>query len=182
MEDPEQRRLEFQRKVADFIQEHRASVGHFKEPGLAAFPGSGEGTVRIAEQLAFQQVPVQSGTVDGHKGTVLPGTGIVDPLGEHLLAGARFAVDHHGELRRGEIPGQFPGFGDARGIPQDVGQMVFGHQSFFVELHSDIPFRGLEGLDILEGGHHSFYLAIHQDGDPVGGNQAALELHHLADF
>ena len=60
--------------------------------------------------------------------------------------------------------------------------MVFGHQSFFVELHPDIPFRGLEGLDILEGGHHSFYLAIHQDGDPVGGNQAALELHHLADF
>ena len=70
------------------------------------------------------------------------------------------------------MPGEFP----------RIGQMVFGHQAFFVELYPDVPFHGLEGLDVLESGDDSFDLTVYQDGDPVGRYQVPLELHHLADF
>ena len=157
-------------------------MGCLKQTGLAAPPRPGEGAVRIAKQLGFQQVSVERRAVDGHEWPIPPRAGIVDALGEHLLTGAGFAVQHHGELRIRKIFGEALCFKDGGRLPQNIREPVFCHQSLFVQLDTDVPLCCLQGLDVLKGRNNALYLPAYPDGDAVGGDQRPVNVHHLAYF
>ena len=56
----------------------------------------------MAEQLALDQLARDRRHVDRHEWPAAAAAVIVQGAGHQLLAGTAFAVDHHGEVRRGE--------------------------------------------------------------------------------
>ena len=88
LEHPQQAGLEVLGHLADLIQKDGPVVRQLKETLLALLSGSGKRAGGVAEQLAFQQLLGNGGTVDRDKGTVGPGAGIMDAVGKQLLAGA----------------------------------------------------------------------------------------------
>ena len=91
LQGPQQLDLEGGAHALHLVQEQRALVGQLEQAGTAALLGAGKGALVIAEQLAFQQRLGQGGAVDGHKGHIPAGGGVVDGVGEQLLAGAAFS-------------------------------------------------------------------------------------------
>src|SRR5262249_9376119 len=71
------------------------AVGQFKSP-LAARVGAGERALFVAEKLRFDQAFWQRRDVAGDKGGAGAGADVVNELGQHLLARARFAGDQDG--------------------------------------------------------------------------------------
>jgi hypothetical protein len=64
--------------------------------------GAGEGTGLVAEDFAVHQRLGQAGAVDGHE-AALPARAVFMQAARHqVLAGARFAVDHHVGRRAGQ--------------------------------------------------------------------------------
>src|SRR5580700_526856 len=54
LENAQKLRLHFQRKLANFIQENRSTVGRLEKSGFRS-GGSGEGAFLVAEKFAFHQ-------------------------------------------------------------------------------------------------------------------------------
>ena len=69
-------------------------MGEF-EATLAPFDGAGEGALLVAEDLALEQRLGDGRAVDRHVGHRHALAQLMDGLGDHLLAGARFAGDQH---------------------------------------------------------------------------------------
>ena len=157
-------------------------MGGLEQSSLAASPRPGKGAVRIAEQFGLQQVPVECRAVDSDEGAVPSWTGVVDALGEHLLACAGLSIEHDRELGIRKVFGQPLGIPDRRRAAQDVRKTVFRHQPLLVELDTDVPLGCLQSLDVLKCGHHTFDLSAHPDGHPVGRDQSPVDVHHLADL
>jgi hypothetical protein len=88
--------------IADFIQEHGPMVGQLKDAGLVLF-GAGEGAPGMPEELAFQQVGTQRGTVDGKENLVFPPAVGVDGPRDELFAGAALTADEHGGVGWGHF-------------------------------------------------------------------------------
>ena len=63
---------------------------------------AGEGAALVAEQLALDQLARDRRHVDGNERTGAALAVIVQRAGHQLLAGARFAVDHHRQVGGGE--------------------------------------------------------------------------------
>jgi hypothetical protein len=66
--------------------------------------GSREGPLLAAEQLAFDEVGRQGGTVHRDHGPVLPAAHAVDGVGHHPLSRTRLAEDEDGRVRGGHLP------------------------------------------------------------------------------
>ena len=62
-------------------------------PGFPSLRAPVKGPFLIAEKLGFEKVLGNGGAVDPDKGVDPAGAGMVDGLGEHLLARARFSCD-----------------------------------------------------------------------------------------
>ena len=92
---PQDSRLQRQRHFTDFIHEQGSAVGQFHQTDFAATPGAGERPFLIAEQFAFQQIFRYGGAVEGNKRAFGAPAQIVQPLGDHLLAGSRLAGNQH---------------------------------------------------------------------------------------
>ena len=182
LQDPEQRGLKFQGQFADLVQKDGAAVGRFKQAGLAALPRAGEGGIRVAKELGLHQIAVEGGAVDRHKRPALPGTGIVDALGEHLFSGAGLSVEHDGQLGVCKKGRELLGLQNRGRGAQNIRKVVFGHQALLVQLDSDVPLCGLQSLDVLKGGHDALDLSADTDRDAVGGDKCAVDVHDLADL
>jgi hypothetical protein len=65
-EEAEQLALYGERHVADFVEKQRAAVRRF-ELAPRQFGGTGEGTLLVSEELAFEQRLGHRRTVDGHE-------------------------------------------------------------------------------------------------------------------
>src|SRR3989304_8111773 len=61
--------LESQRKLADLVEEHRASMGDLELP-LFLLDGTGESAALVAEELAREKVLVETRAVDFDERTV----------------------------------------------------------------------------------------------------------------
>ena len=103
-EHPQQFGLQFGRHLPDLIEEQRAFVGLFEESFLV-FGGSRKTACTVAEQLAFEQLLRKGRTVDRDKSLPGPRTGVMNGLGEDLLAGSRFAREQHRGVRGGDLAG-----------------------------------------------------------------------------
>ena len=93
-------------QLADFVEEDRAAVGHFEQAD-AVLVGAGERAFAMAEQLAFDERLGQGAAVDRDERLVGPRALVVNGAGDQFLAGAGFAEDQHGRVRRRD-------FGDQR--------------------------------------------------------------------
>ncbi len=69
LQDAQELGLRRQRQFADFVQEQRAAAGKFEEAG-AILRGSGERSLDVAEQLAFEQRLDNRGGIADDKGPV----------------------------------------------------------------------------------------------------------------
>ncbi len=61
--------LEFQRQLADFVEEDGAAVGK-REPAFTPGHGAGERAPLVAEEFAFNEVGRDGGAFDEHEGFV----------------------------------------------------------------------------------------------------------------
>src|SRR5208282_82321 len=70
LQDPQQTRLRLDRHVANVVEEQRSAFGLFKaSDGASRRPG--EGTLLMAKELAFDQIPRNSRHIDGDEGAAL---------------------------------------------------------------------------------------------------------------
>src|SRR5262249_41823158 len=120
-DEPEELRLHPQAHLTNFVQEDRALVRHLQAPGPIAI-GAGETTLRVAEELGFEERFRKSGAVHGDERTcgagrsrmhvardkVFPDAALAGdedlrvPLGRERRAGAdlahRLARAHHDRI------------------------------------------------------------------------------------
>lgn len=94
LQNPEELGLEVDVHGVDLVQQQRPAVSLFKQSGPLFRPGVGP-PLR-AEQQTLQEIFRNGGAVDGQEGPVRAAAGVVDALGEHLLACAGLSVDHDG--------------------------------------------------------------------------------------
>ena len=92
--------LGIQGHVADLIEEEGAMVGQLDEARLVTI-GAGEGAASVPEELALEEVLRDGRAVDGLEAPLAPREA-VERAGHDLLAGARLAEHHAGELGGGD--------------------------------------------------------------------------------
>ena len=101
LQDAEQFALQVQGDFADFIEEQGAARSRLETTG-AVIDGTGKGTARVAEKLAFKQVLGNGSAVDPDEWFVLAPAAVVDFPGDQFLAGAGFTPDEHGGIGGGD--------------------------------------------------------------------------------
>ncbi len=135
LQKPQQHDLHAFVQVADFVQEQRAAVGHFHEP-FSRRVGPGEGPFAVSEEFAFDQVFRQRPAVHGHERAVDPQAQLVNAAGDEFLAGARFALNHHGRIGRRDFvderlhPSHRGRFADQAGAAFHAFELPFQRHSF----------------------------------------------------
>lgn len=103
---PQQLDLGGKGQVTDFVQKDVTPIRRL-ESAFPAFVGPGIGALHMTEKLAFQKGFVQRGTVDLHIGPLAPAAGLVDRLGDHLLARPALPVDNYRRVGNRRIANQF---------------------------------------------------------------------------
>src|SRR5438270_12862018 len=90
LEDAQKFGLEFERKIADLIEKHCATVRQL-ELAFLELMRAGKRSFFMPEELALQELLGETGAVDGDEGLQPSFAPIVDRPGEELLTGATFA-------------------------------------------------------------------------------------------
>src|SRR5579883_1573643 len=149
LQDAQQLRLEFERKVADLVEKQGAAVREFEAADFLG-KGAGEGATFVAEKLGFEEPGRNRGTIDLDEGAFAARTEVVNGAGDDFLTGAGFALNQdRGPRRRsqfdlGESAAEDGAFAD------DFLEVEFGANLLFeVELF-DGEFV-FERVDFLEG-------------------------------
>jgi hypothetical protein len=106
IEHAQQLYLDLQVEIADFIQEKRTFVGHFKEARLLGI-GPAEGAFFITKKLAFHQVLRDGRAVNVNQRAVAAQRKVVDGVRDHLLARAGFTHNQHGRGMTRNFFGKF---------------------------------------------------------------------------
>src|SRR5262245_5626616 len=88
LQDPQELRLQLQGKVADLVEEERASVGELEPAGLSR-ERAGERAFLVPEELAFDDAGRKSGAVHLHQDLVLAPAHAVNRADDQLLACSR---------------------------------------------------------------------------------------------
>src|ERR1700684_2910794 len=94
LEDAKNLGLQFQRQIADLVQEQSASVSPF-EPSDTACHRSGVGAPLVTEQFAFQQTCRNGGAIHRYKRACRSIAALVNGFRNQFLASACFSVDQH---------------------------------------------------------------------------------------
>ena len=92
MKDAKKFWLKFEGKVADFVEEERATVGEFEAADFLV-DGAGEGATLVAEEFGFEKTAGNGGTIHFDEGAIAPRTEIMDGAGEEFFAGAGFTEE-----------------------------------------------------------------------------------------
>jgi hypothetical protein len=87
--------------VADFIEEHGATLGLFEATDTAGV-GAGERALLVAEEFGLEQRFGDGGAVDGDERAVLPFAVFVEGTADEFLAGPRLAGDEHIDIESGD--------------------------------------------------------------------------------
>ena len=107
------------RSLGQFVQEQGPPLGGGHLAGGVAH-GAGEGPPGVAEQVAFQEVGVEAGAIDGDERPVGPPAPGVEGPGEHPLAGAVLAPEQDGGVERGDPPGDLLDAADRLVAPLEI--------------------------------------------------------------
>ena len=97
LDDAQQLRLEGEGEVFHLVEEERAPVRQL-ERARPFLEGAGEGAARVAEELALGERLGYGRAVDRHEGARGAPAEAVHRARDHLLAGARLALDQHVRL------------------------------------------------------------------------------------
>src|SRR5207253_642830 len=100
LEEAEELRLEARRHLGDLVEEQRAALGRLDAPGLIPHRAR-KRALRVAEELAREEVWGERGTAHGHEGPRRARTAVVEGAREDALAGAALAAEEHGGVRPG---------------------------------------------------------------------------------
>ena len=82
--------LQVQRQIPYFIQKDGSAISQFKLSRLAVFAGARKSTFFITKKFAFDKFIGNGGAGNADKGLARIISGIVNCLGEKLLASAAF--------------------------------------------------------------------------------------------
>src|SRR5438105_2689162 len=115
--------LEGRRHLADLVEQQRPARGLLEEP-LLVRAGAREGALDVPEDLRLEQRFGQRSAVDGDEGPARPVAGMVDGLGDDLLARPRLAVDEHGSIRGRDAPDELEHLYHRRGPRDQPGQPI----------------------------------------------------------
>src|SRR4029077_4929513 len=85
--------------VADFVKKESPFVGQFKAANFLR-DGTSKRTPLMAEELAFEQVERNGGTVQLDQRVATAGTGVVDRVSDEFLAGPGLSLDKHCRIGR----------------------------------------------------------------------------------
>ena len=99
LQNAQEFRLEFQGKVADFIEEQRAAIRGL-EASLTVGNGARKGASLVSEELTLHQRRGNCGAIDGHEWLLPPRAGGVDGICHHLLPGACLPANEDGAIHR----------------------------------------------------------------------------------
>jgi len=94
--------LQGQFHLPNFVQEHRAAMGHLEAAYLGP-DGMCESAFFMPEELGFQQFAGDGPAVDGHEGLVRPRAVAVQGADQEFLAGTGLPRDQNGAVRRGHF-------------------------------------------------------------------------------
>src|SRR5712691_4075964 len=107
MQDMEELGLEGRVEISDLVEENGAVVCRFELSNLQLV-GPGEGPTLVPEQLAFQELPRNGGTVDLHERAALPGRQVVNGSRHQVLSRAGFAADEDRDVDLGGLLDDLP--------------------------------------------------------------------------
>src|SRR6202044_3867957 len=99
-------RLQGDSKLSNLVEKKRPSVSQFNLAFLLRY-GSGECTLFMTEQFAFQQRFCDRRTIHCDKRPIRPRTGIVNRAGDKFLPRSTLTLDQNRRVRRGHAPNQF---------------------------------------------------------------------------
>ena len=85
-------------EVSDLVQKQRPAMGDFKQTRLGRI-GAAEGSLLVAEQLAFEKIFRQRRAVDVDPGARASRRIVMNGARHHFLAGAAFSGDQRGRVR-----------------------------------------------------------------------------------
>ena len=149
-QSPQQGRLHGERHLAYLVQKEGALVGD-PEQAVAPLAGAGEGPLHVAEQLAFQQLGGDGGTVERHEGPH-PAGELMQGAGHQLLAGAGLPLHQHGSIggrHSGDECLELPGLG---AVADQGGREQLAHlpaQQQVLPLHLAALYHPVHRLDHL---------------------------------
>ena len=194
-QDTEQLDLHVHRHGSEFVQKERTFAGQFEFADLAVFAGTGESAALIAEQFGFQQFLRNGGTVQADKGLMTDQTGIVDGLGEELLAGTTFALDQNAGITAGNGLSEMLQVQHFLIVGDDIVEVILGsvHLGNLTPISLEVVFQlghpavqvG-DFLDVTEDdgtGCTDDFMIVNQR-DSIGDDHGAidlLKLHQLLD-
>ncbi len=98
LQNTQQFGLHLDGKVPNFIQKYGPPMRQLKFPRFPGSPSSGECPFVITEELRFEKVFGNGGTIDTDKRIDVAGAGMVNRLCEKLLPCPAFPGDQHGKL------------------------------------------------------------------------------------
>ncbi len=87
LQHAQQLALQFQRDLADLVEEQRAAVGELEAADAVAHR-AGEGAPDMAEEFALEQLARNRRAVDADQRAVAAAAGLVDGARDQFLAGA----------------------------------------------------------------------------------------------
>ena len=96
LEHAEQLRLQFERQLADLVEEQGAGLGFLEIAGVA-FGGAGKCAARVTKQLRLDQRRCDRGAIECQVGLVAAHTDPMEVVANEFLAGAGFALDQQRE-------------------------------------------------------------------------------------
>ena len=99
----QQARLQFERHVADFIEEQRAAACLLK-PATAQRVGTGECPAFMSKQFGFEQIARNGGRVQRHERAACARAMAMKRTGDEFLASAGFAGDQHRHVGLRQAP------------------------------------------------------------------------------
>ena len=95
LQDPQQLRLQFERNIADLIQEQRAAVRRLETAHLLRHRAR-EGALFMTEELAFEESQRNRRAVQLYERPIPAPAVVVDGLRDELFSGTCFAFDENG--------------------------------------------------------------------------------------
>ena len=105
LQDPKEQDLDGRRNLANFIEEDRSPISHFK-PANFSPDGPGERPFFMTEEFTFQQVLRIGRTISDDKGFVLAMAIEMNRPGDQLFSCAAFPLDENGGIRVGNVRDQ----------------------------------------------------------------------------
>jgi len=111
--------LERKREFSHFIEEDTAALGDLQE-ALFLANGAGEGTLFVAEELAFKECLGKRGAVQRDERLFFARTILVDGACGEFFAGATLAVDQHGGVAGGHTLDELVDVAHARALADHI--------------------------------------------------------------